>query len=54
MWGWYQDYGYYGSSDMHTANRLVKKLKTWEEWLRESGWQGESDGQYLESLNKAA
>lgn len=41
MFKWFEQYGYYGQKDWRSGQKLTK-LNTFEDWLKQSGWKGES------------
>lgn len=43
MFGWFTEYTYFGAADpMEYRAKAYPNAKSWEQWLRASGWKGES------------
>ena len=42
MYKWFEEYGYYGKDKDWTTGKRLTKLNTFEQWLRKTGWKGDS------------
>jgi len=41
MFEYFEKCGYYGGADISSTQKMISgKLRSWEEWLRETGWKG--------------
>ncbi len=41
MFKWYEEYGLFGKDKDWKNGQKIKKLNTFEEWLKKTGWKGE-------------
>ena len=42
MYKWFEEYGYYGRDKDWTTGKQLTNLNTFEQWLRKTGWKGDS------------
>ncbi|CAI5503898.1 unnamed protein product [Closterium sp. Naga37s-1] len=45
MFRWFSQHTYFGCHDISNARRCNPHLKTWRQWLQESGWKGPQGGE---------
>ncbi|CAI7748644.1 unnamed protein product [Closterium sp. NIES-53] len=45
MFHWFAQHTYFGCHDISNARRCNPHLKTWRQWLQESGWKGPEGGE---------
>jgi hypothetical protein len=35
---WFSDYGYFTGEDISSIKKMVPNMRSFEQWLRETGW----------------